>query len=160
MKISLCFTHPWSILGVYDFLLSDESNRSYITVQKTWKKVLASVIKRPSHGSGGWIKASCSESMRICKINIHITNVINTFFSLPLTVVRGSHAGGFATGGLYSPPRAVWGTFYYGCEHFLSRLLNCWRQTPAYPIKRLGGARTIFNITPIGLVWKKKVTYT
>ncbi len=30
MKISLCFTHPQSILGVYDFLLSDESNQSYI----------------------------------------------------------------------------------------------------------------------------------
>uniref|UniRef100_A0A8C2FTX0 Ig-like domain-containing protein n=1 Tax=Cyprinus carpio TaxID=7962 RepID=A0A8C2FTX0_CYPCA len=30
MKISLCFTHPQSILGVCDFLLSDESNRSYI----------------------------------------------------------------------------------------------------------------------------------
>ncbi len=29
-KISLCFTHPQSILGVCDFLLSDESNRSYI----------------------------------------------------------------------------------------------------------------------------------
>ncbi len=30
MKINLCFTHPRSILGVYDFLLSDKSNRSYI----------------------------------------------------------------------------------------------------------------------------------
>ncbi len=30
MKISLLFTHPWGILGVYDFLLSDESNWSYI----------------------------------------------------------------------------------------------------------------------------------
>ncbi len=30
MKISLYFTHPQSILGVYDFFLSDESNRSYI----------------------------------------------------------------------------------------------------------------------------------
>ncbi len=30
MKISPCFTHPQGILGVYDFLLSDESNRSYI----------------------------------------------------------------------------------------------------------------------------------
>ncbi len=30
MKISLLFTHPQAILGVYDFLLSDESNRSYI----------------------------------------------------------------------------------------------------------------------------------
>ncbi len=105
MKISLCFTHPQSILGVYDCLLSDESNWSYIkngpgppslqhgvsgcflsTVQKTWNKACASIIKCPSHGSGGWIKASCSESMRFCKINIHISNVINTFFSLPLIV--------------------------------------------------------------------------
>ncbi len=30
MKISPCFTHRQGILGVYDFLLSDESNRSYI----------------------------------------------------------------------------------------------------------------------------------
>ncbi len=30
MKISLWFTHPRGILGVYDFLLSDKSNRSYI----------------------------------------------------------------------------------------------------------------------------------
>ncbi len=30
MKISLCFTHPRGILGVYDFFLSDESNQSYI----------------------------------------------------------------------------------------------------------------------------------
>ncbi len=32
MKISPCFTHPQGILGVYDFLLSDESNRSYIKI--------------------------------------------------------------------------------------------------------------------------------
>ncbi len=31
-------------------------------------------------------------------------------------------------------------------------------KTPAFPIERLGGATTIFNITPIGFVWKKKVT--
>ncbi len=30
MKISLWFTHPRGVLGVYDFLLSDKSNRSYI----------------------------------------------------------------------------------------------------------------------------------
>ncbi len=29
MKISPCFTHPQGILGVYDFLLSDESNQLY-----------------------------------------------------------------------------------------------------------------------------------
>ncbi len=30
MKISLWFTHTRGILGVYDFLLLDESNQSYI----------------------------------------------------------------------------------------------------------------------------------
>ncbi len=30
MKIDLCFTHPQGILGVYDVLLIDECNRSYI----------------------------------------------------------------------------------------------------------------------------------
>ncbi len=30
MKISPCFTHPQGILGVYDFLLSNESSQSYI----------------------------------------------------------------------------------------------------------------------------------
>ncbi len=44
------------------------------------------------------------------------------------------------------PPGAVWGTFYYRCTHFISRLLDCW-QKPAYSIARLGGARTIFNKT-------------
>ncbi len=30
MKITPWFTHPQAILGVYDFLLSDECNQSYI----------------------------------------------------------------------------------------------------------------------------------
>jgi len=30
MKITPSFTHPQAILGVYEFLLSDEHNRSYI----------------------------------------------------------------------------------------------------------------------------------
>ncbi len=30
MKITPWFTHPQAILGVYDFLLSQEYNRSYI----------------------------------------------------------------------------------------------------------------------------------
>jgi len=30
MKITPWFTHPQAILGVYDFLLSDEYNQSYI----------------------------------------------------------------------------------------------------------------------------------
>ncbi len=52
---------------------------------------------------------------------------------------------GFATGGLHSPPGAVWSTFYYERAHFISCLLNCWRKAPAYTIARLGGARTIFK---------------
>ncbi len=47
MKISLCFTHPQAILGVYDFLLSDKSNRSYI------KKRRKSYTPRMPRG---WVK--------------------------------------------------------------------------------------------------------
>ncbi len=108
MKISLCFTHPRGILGV-----SDESNRSYIknclgyskryhcggcfcsTVQITSNKARTSIIKRASCGSGAWIKASCSESMHCCKKNKKNSNVINTFVSLLLSVVHGSHSGGW-----------------------------------------------------------------
>ncbi len=32
IKMCLCFTLPQSILGVYDFLLLDESNQSYIKI--------------------------------------------------------------------------------------------------------------------------------
>ncbi len=39
---------------------------------------------------------------------------------------------GFATGGLYSSPGAVWGTFYYRCACFIWRLLDCWTKTPTY----------------------------
>ncbi len=72
------FPHPQVILGVYDFLLSDEYNWSYI------KNVLAlpsfimavngardfeahkvhpAIIKSAPHGSGRLIKAFWSESM-------------------------------------------------------------------------------------------------
>ncbi len=43
----------------------------------------------------GWIKTSCRESMRFWKVNIHISNVINTLSSLLLTVVRRSRSGGW-----------------------------------------------------------------
>ncbi len=90
MKIRLCFTHLRSIAGVCVFLHSDESNQSYIKnifpsltmginrclldqVQKTWNNVHAFVIKHPSHGSGGWIKAPCREFMHFWKISIFQT---------------------------------------------------------------------------------------
>ncbi len=113
LKISPCFTHPQGILGVYDFLLSDESNRSYIKIcpgyskryncsgrvflfnHKMSNKVRTSIIKRASHSSGAWIKASCSESICFCKKNIHISNVINTFLSFPVSVVCRSRSGGW-----------------------------------------------------------------
>ncbi len=60
------------------------------TVQNTSNKVHESIIKCASCGSGVWIKASCSESMRFCKKNVHISNVINTSLSLHLTVVSGN----------------------------------------------------------------------
>ncbi len=34
------------------------------------------------------------------------------------------------TGGLYSPPRAVLGTFYYGRVRFIWLLVDCWTETP------------------------------
>ncbi len=40
--ISLCFTHPRSI-GEYDFLLSDESNRSYIQIVLAIPSVIIAV---------------------------------------------------------------------------------------------------------------------
>ncbi len=38
MKISLWFTHPWCILGLFDFLISDKSNRSYIKHRPGYSK--------------------------------------------------------------------------------------------------------------------------
>ncbi len=114
MKISPCLTHPQGILGVYDLILSDESNQSYIkncpcsaklhngsgwvflfNSPKKSNKAHPSIIKHASHGSGGWIKASCSELMHFCKKNIHIYKAINMFLSLPLTIIRASRSGGW-----------------------------------------------------------------
>ncbi len=49
-------------------------------------KVRTSIIKRALHGSGASLKASCSKSMHFLKKNIHISNVINTFLSIPPSV--------------------------------------------------------------------------
>ncbi len=38
MKISLSFTHPWCILGLFDFLISDKSNQSYIKNRPGYSK--------------------------------------------------------------------------------------------------------------------------
>ncbi len=76
-KIQLCITRINNIL-------------KYIRIKK--KLMQRAIIKCASHGSGGLIKASCSEFMRFCKKNIHISNVINTFLSLPLS--RCTQRGG------------------------------------------------------------------
>ncbi len=71
-------------------------------VQKLWNKACTSIIKCASHGSEGCIKASCSESMRFCKNNFHILNVINTFFSsVPLTVIRANCSDRFKVGRMF-----------------------------------------------------------
>ncbi len=56
-----------------------------------------------------------------------------------------------ASGGFYSPPGAMWGTFYYGWMHFIGLLLDYWKITPIHC------HYNIWNITPNGIVWKKKV---
>ncbi len=46
-------------------------------------------------------------------------------------------AHGFATGGLYSPPGAVWGMFYYGCALVLGDMvifISSYRQPVRSPI--------------------------
>ncbi len=50
-------------------------------------------------------------------------------------------------------PGAVWGMFYYGCTHFISRLLNGWQKHPLTPIERLGGVKTTVYIILTGFVW-------
>ncbi len=44
MKISMWFTHFQAILGVYDFLLSDESIRGYITNCAAIPSVIIAVV--------------------------------------------------------------------------------------------------------------------
>ncbi len=63
MKISPCFTHPQRILGVYDFLLSDESNRSYV------KMILA--LPSVRMGVGG---CSCSKAVKACLTRLRGVN--------------------------------------------------------------------------------------
>ncbi len=146
MKISLSFTHHRGILGVYDFLLSDESSRSYSilkivlaipsviiavggcfcwTVQKTSNKACASIIKHASHGSRSWIKASCSESMHFCKKYFKR----NKHFSL---ISSNCHK-----------------------RKLFRRAVE--QKHPPTAMIMLGIARAIFNRTLIGFVWKKKV---
>ncbi len=89
VKITPWFTHPQAILGVYDFLLSDEYSRSYIKKcpgssklhngsewgSRFWspKKVHPSIIKvLQAAPGGGLIKAFRNESMLLYKTNIHI----------------------------------------------------------------------------------------
>ncbi len=78
------------------------------TVHKMSNKVRTSIIKRASHGSGAWIKASCSESMCFCKKNIQISNVINTFLSLPVSVICKSRSGGWRRTYLSRTPLLVY----------------------------------------------------
>ncbi len=57
----------------------------------------------------------------------------------------------FTSEGLYSPPGAMWSYFYDGTLYFASKY-----QQPFTAIIKLGRARTIFNMTLIVFVWKKK----
>ncbi len=56
MKIILCFTHPWGILSVCDFLLSDESNWSYIKNCPGPSK--------PYNGTKRVLAGSCSKDLK------------------------------------------------------------------------------------------------
>ncbi len=76
MKIASWFTHPQAILGVYDFVLSDEYNQSYIKNFLAFpsfimavnghrdfvQKVHLSIVKSAPHGSGWLLHAHSWES--------------------------------------------------------------------------------------------------
>ncbi len=57
---------------------------------------------------------------------------------------------GFAAGGLYSPPGAM---FYYRCARFISCLLDCWQKAPANPHCNAWRGEDIFLYT---FDWRKK----
>ncbi len=57
-----------------------------------------------------------------------------------------SKTHGFSTGGLYSPPEPCEARFITDA-HTLFHVFWTVDKKPAYPIVRLGGARTIFNKT-------------
>ncbi len=132
------------------------------TVHKTSNKARTSIIKHASHVFGGWINASCSESMCFCKKNIHISNVINTVpggwrrtyvqrvrlwdMLVSRVCLQQQRKQSFLTSakenqsplGLYRNPP----TFFFTNPQFVLLI------------------RDNFNITPIGFAWKKKVIYT
>ncbi len=125
-----------------------------LTVQNTLNKALASVIKRASHGSGAWMKAFCSESMCFCKKNIHISNIINTFLSLHLSAIRGRQIDVVM---VYLNWLILTKFIKYGLFNVFWTVKE---KHPPTAMIMLRSARKIFNITPIGFVWKKKDIYT
>jgi len=56
MKITPRFTHPQAILGVYDFLLYDEHNQSYINIYPDASKL----YNGSEQGSRVWAEESAS----------------------------------------------------------------------------------------------------
>ncbi len=66
----------------------------------------------------------------------------------------------FATGGLYSPPVPCEVCFIMDAHALFDYFWTVEQKHPPTPIITLGRARNIFNVPPIGFVWKKKVIYT
>ncbi len=91
--------------------------------------------------------------MTVAEVRESVYNILNMYIFLTKTYR-------FTTGGLYSHPAAVWGTFYYGWMCFIWLLLDCWKKHPSTPILNAWKSKDNFNITLIGFVWNKKVIYT
>ncbi len=63
--------------------------------------------------------------MRFCKINMHFSNVINTFFLFLFILQK-----------CMDPQEALFtpgAMFYYEYTHFISRVLDCWQKAPHLP---------------------------
>ncbi len=100
-KSSVCTSNSWA---AFCFVLSPRS--SLITQRR-----------RPTSST---CTASTRQSAEVRKRVYYVWNM-----DIFLTKTHGF------TGGLYSPPGAVWGTVYYVCVHFSWCLLDCWTETPA-----------------------------
>ncbi len=77
MKICLWFTHPWCILGLFDFLISDKSNWSYIKHRPGYSKRSPSGTRAASNATRNaisdiqlWIM--CNESKLTARHQVRV----------------------------------------------------------------------------------------
>ncbi len=119
MKMCLCFTLPQSILGVYDFLISDKYNQSYIKNCPGPSKRLSLITRRRCPTSSAWT-ASVSRSEK----KVFITFKMWIFISqkrMDLQQEAFIHS-------------AEWCMFYYRCSTLVCVFWTVEKKHPLAPL--------------------------